>query len=169
MEYWELSDEELLKQCDWKAGRTSGPGGQARNKTHSAIDIVHRPTGIIAFARESRLQGENRALALQRLRYALAVQLRRPVELEHFVIPPAVAQQINRAGKLKVSPENPRYLSILATALDLLEAAQGHVAAAAAALGITTTNFVNLLHRDPKLWVAAQEMRKKFGLSPLKP
>jgi hypothetical protein len=168
MEYWELSDEELLKQCDWKAGRTSGPGGQARNKTHSAIDITHRPTGVTAFARESRLQGENRALALKRLRYALALTLRRPVDLEHYTPPAEVAQQINRDGKLKVATENPRYLAILATLLDLLEAAQGHAAPAAAALGITTTNFINLLHRDPKLWVAAQEMRKRFGLGALK-
>ncbi|HOF88122.1 MAG TPA: peptide chain release factor-like protein [Armatimonadota bacterium] len=168
MEYWQLSDDELLKQCDWKAGRTGGPGGQARNKTHSAIDIVHRPTGIGAFARESRLQGENRALALKRLRYALALHLRRPVDLAHFTPPAAVAAQINRDGKLKVSPENPRYLDVLATLLDLLEAAGGHVAPAAAALGITTTNFINLLHRDPKLWTAALALRARCGLGPLK-
>ncbi|OPZ82112.1 MAG: putative deoxyribonuclease YjjV [bacterium ADurb.Bin429] len=100
--------------------------------------------------------------------YDRALQLRRPVDLEHFTPSPEVAAQINRDGKLRVSPENPRYLEVLATLLDLLEAAEGHVAAAATALGITTTNFINLLHRDPKLWTAALALRKRFGLGPLK-
>jgi hypothetical protein len=169
MEYWELPDEELLQQCDWTAGRTGGPGGQARNKTHSAIKITHRPTGITAIADESRLQGENRAHALLRLRHTLALQLRRPVDPASFTPPPEVAAQRGRDGKLRVNPENPRYLPILAAVLDLLDATRGQVSPAAAALGITTTNFINLLYRDPKLWTVAQEMRRKYGLPVLKP
>ena len=64
MEPWELADDLLLHDCDWHATRASGPGGQKRNKTHSAIQIIHRPTGVMAHANESRLQGENRAVAL---------------------------------------------------------------------------------------------------------
>lgn len=168
MEYWELSDEELLKQCNWYAGRASGPGGQKRNKTHSAILLTHTPTGITCIANEHRLQGENRTLAMKRLRLALTLAIRREVDLETFAVPPAVKEQLNRDGKLGVNEDNPRYLSIIATLLDLLVVYRGQVAKAADLLGISTTNFINLLHRNPKLWTTAQEWRKRFNLPPLK-
>lgn len=169
MEYWELSDEELLKQCDWYAGRASGPGGQKRNKTHSAINMIHAPTKITVIANEHRMQGENRHLALKRLRLALALSYRREVDPEAFALPHEVTEQINSKGKLAVNPENDRYLAIIATMLDLLNFYRGQVSKAAERLGVSTTNFINVLHNDPKLWTAAQALRKHFCLPPLKP
>ena len=169
MEYWELSDELLLQQCDWYAGRASGPGGQKRNKTHSAINMIHTPTKITVIANEHRMQGENRHLALKRLRLQLALQFRRDIDLETFAIPDEVKEQINRKGKLAVNVDNPRYLAIIALLLDLLVCYRGQVSKAADLLGISTTNFINMLHANPKLWTMAQEHRKRFNLSPLKP
>lgn len=169
MEYWELSEEELIKQCDWSATRASGPGGQKRNKTHSAINLRHLPTGTKVIANEHRLQGENRKLALKRLRHTLAMQCRREIDLETFTTPTEVKEQINNKGKLGVNPDNPRYLQIIATMLDLLAVYKGSPADAAHRLGITTTNFINVLHDDPKLWTAAQDLRKRFSQPPLKP
>lgn len=168
MEFWELNDEQLLAQCDWYARRASGRGGQKRNKTSSAITLHHRPTDITVIAVESRMQGENREKALERLRLALVLSIRRAVDMETFQAPPELQEQVNRDGKLKVNPSNPRYLSILATALDLLNFYRGQVSSAADRLGLSTSNFINLLERDPKAWTAAQEMRKRFGLPSLK-
>jgi len=168
MEYWELTDEQLIAQCDWYARRASGRGGQKRNKTSSAITLRHRPTDITVVATESRLQGENREKALERLRLALVLAVRREVDMETFQAPAELQEQINRDGKLKVNSRNPRYLSVLATTLDLLNFYRGQVSHAADRLGITTTNLINLLEHDPKAWTAAQEMRKKYGLPVLK-
>ncbi len=52
--------------------RGSGPGGQHRNVTDSAVRIRHLPTGIVVQASERRSQSQNRGLAMERLRKALA-------------------------------------------------------------------------------------------------
>src|SRR5258708_38251113 len=71
-----LSDGRLLAQCEVDTYRASGPGGQKRNKTSSAVRIRHPPSGLIVIAEESRSQHENRARALRRLRQALFLKIR---------------------------------------------------------------------------------------------
>src|SRR2546426_10014971 len=77
-----LSDEQLLAQCAVDTYRASGPGGQKRNKTSSAVRLRHPPSGLLVIAEESRSQHENRARALRRLRRALYLHLREPVTPE---------------------------------------------------------------------------------------
>src|SRR5437899_5897458 len=71
-----LSDAELLGQCEVDTYRASGPGGQKRNKTSSAVRLRHLPTGLIVIAEESRSQHENRARALRRMPQALYQKIR---------------------------------------------------------------------------------------------
>ena len=59
-----LDPEVLAPQCEFRATRRSGPGGQNRNKVETAVILTHRPTGISAQASERRTQGENRRMAL---------------------------------------------------------------------------------------------------------
>jgi protein subunit release factor B len=59
--------ERLLAECDVTPFKSSGPGGQKKNKTESSVRVRHRPTGITRIATESRSQSRNRTLALERV------------------------------------------------------------------------------------------------------
>ena len=63
-----LTDEQLLAQCEVDTYRASGPGGQKRNKTSSAVRLRHLPSGLLVIAEESRSQHKNKAKALKILR-----------------------------------------------------------------------------------------------------
>ena len=41
------SDEDLLRECEVKTFRSSGPGGQHVNKTESAVRLRHLPSGVV--------------------------------------------------------------------------------------------------------------------------
>ena len=57
----------LARDCEVIPYRSSGPGGQKKNKTESSVRVVHLPTGIVRIATESRSQRRNRELALERV------------------------------------------------------------------------------------------------------
>ena len=59
--------QQLKKECDITTFRASGPGGQHRNVTDSAVRLKHRPTGIVVIGRRQRSQHRNLQDALERL------------------------------------------------------------------------------------------------------
>ena len=75
-----LSEDELLKNVLLDFGRSSGPGGQHRNRKATACTAVHIPTDISGEATERRRQSENRKMAISRLRRTLAILLRRNID-----------------------------------------------------------------------------------------
>jgi protein subunit release factor A len=67
----------LKRQVVVETYRSSGPGGQRKNKTETAVRIKHLPSGITVIATEYRSQAQNRELAFERLRERLQ-KLNRP-------------------------------------------------------------------------------------------
>ena len=69
--------EKLLRDCDVHTFRGSGPGGQHRNVTESAVRLVHRPTGIVVLISQHRSQHRNREEALDVLQRRLLARARK--------------------------------------------------------------------------------------------
>jgi len=59
------------QDLEWSFSRGSGPGGQNRNVTNSAVDLKYRPTGLVVHAESERSQQDNKRVALATLRARL--------------------------------------------------------------------------------------------------
>lgn len=59
------------RDLDWSTCRGSGAGGQHRNVTESAVQVTHKPTGLMVRCESERSQMQNRATALALLRTRL--------------------------------------------------------------------------------------------------
>ena len=162
-----LPEELLLAQCEVDTYRASGPGGQKRNKTSSAVRLRHEPTGILVIAEESRSQHENKAKALRRLWKALFLELRDPlpagVTPEAILELPDYAAARNADGRLNMSVKDARFWPAVGVVLDVLTAVEARVADAAALLGVSTGNLIDFLQTDPKVWQEANRLRTAFG------
>jgi hypothetical protein len=153
--------------------RASGPGGQKRNKTSSAVRLRHLPSGLLVIAEESRSQHENKAKALKRLRRSLYLELREPlvaVSLSTDAVTRLADYATARGpdGRLHLSVKNARFWPAAGVVLDVLAAVEARVGDAAELLGISTGNLIDFLQADPKLWQAANQMRARFGQKALR-
>lgn len=166
----ELSDAQLLAQCAVDTYRASGPGGQKRNKTSSAVRLRHPPTGLLVIAEESRSQHENRARALRRLRQALYLKYRdelSPEALANLASRSDYATARDGEGRLHLGRKDPRFWPVAGLVLDVLQAVGARVSDAAEALGISTGNLIDFLKGDDKVWEQANQLRMRFELKPL--
>jgi protein subunit release factor B len=95
--------EILKRQVVVETYRSSGPGGQRKNKTETAVRIKHLPSGITVIATEYRSQAQNRELAFKRLRERLQ-KLNHPRKRR---VPTKVPSSVTRRRK-----EEKRILSV---------------------------------------------------------
>jgi hypothetical protein len=168
VDYLALDDAALLAACQIDTYRAGGPGGQKKNKTMSAVRLRLPDTGLITVGTESRSQHENRARALRRMRMAVALELRRPIDLDEYEPGSILRTCLTGKGQLQVGRRDHRYPHVLAEVLDVLAACEMRLARAATLIGITTANLSTLLRRDPKLLTQTNRLRREAGMKPIR-
>jgi len=152
-----LSDAELLNQCEVDTYRASGPGGQKRNKTSSAVRLRHLPSGLSTIAEESRSQHENKAKALKRLKQRFWLALREPLPA---TLPEGVTLNLGR--------KDVRFWPTVGLVLDALTAFEAQVSTSAQWLGSTTGHLIDFLEIEDTVWTEANRMRQRAGLGLLR-
>ncbi len=169
-----LSDEELAAQCRVERFRVSGPGGQHRNKTDSAVRLTHEPSGVVGFASERRSQHQNRLVALARLRRNIAIEARTDIDLDTYRLPRTLQRILPRSvqtelpGKDRIGPKHRDFWTGAGPLLDLFNAVRGSTSDCASQIGCSSNQLTKLFASEPHLWAAANAIREQHGLSLLR-
>ncbi|MEM6329921.1 MAG: peptide chain release factor-like protein [Planctomycetota bacterium] len=165
-----LDEDGLRNECQTRRLRRSGPGGQHRNKVETAIVITHTPTGVSAEANERRSQAANLAVAIQRLRVRLALQVRTH-EPNKPTAGPTLSelwQSRTRGQRLAVSGDHADYPALLAEALDWLDGMGWDHRRAADSLGVSASQLVKFLRGEPAALDMLNRARAGRGEGPLR-
>lgn len=162
-----LPESKLLEDCDVQRTRASGPGGQHRNKTETAIQITHRPTSLTALAYERRSQEANRKVAVFRMRLTLAAHHR--TVSSPVVNPTKLWESRCVKGKISCNDQHSDFPSLIAEAMNAVDAKEFDVRVAAAALGCSTSQLVRFISKAPEAFNAMNLGREAAGLRRLKP
>ena len=162
----------LTTDCDLRTQRRSGPGGQHRNKTESGVFLTHRATGIVGEATEKRSQAENRSIALQRLRFRLAIQVRTISQLDLEGELPCDIEMFYRKEfsgvRLRMNDSNVAKPVVLALMLNDLHAAGGQPSLVAKHWKISTSSLTSLLKSHPPAMELVNQIREHHGRRALK-
>jgi hypothetical protein len=170
VDYLLASDDALIGQCEVDRYRASGPGGQHRNKTESAVRLRHKLTGVAAIGEDSRSQAENKVHAVRRLRSAIALDVREPVQLDGYTPSARLAAFVAKGtaplgAKTRQTGE---FWAAIAELLDLLVANNLEIGTSAQRLGISTGALSKLLLHDDSVGRAINDLRRAKGMRPLR-
>ena len=170
LDYLRATDDQLIAQSEVDRYRASGPGGQHRNKTESAVRLRHKPSGVTAIGEDSRSQAENKIHAVRRLRSAIALDVREPVALDGYAPSPRLAAML--AGGTAPLGAKTRltidYWIAIAELLDLLVAGELEIGTTAQRLGITTGALSKMLLHDDQVARVVNDLRRGRQMRPLR-
>ncbi|MBC8369993.1 MAG: peptide chain release factor-like protein [Planctomycetes bacterium] len=167
------TQKNLELEVKYEATRSTGPGGQHRNRVATAIRVTHLPTSVSAMGTERRSQLENKKTALFRLRYKLALHHRSEID-DGDLCPPAAYQPSAewmrrlKGQKIKVSPSHDDYPALLAEVLDRLRIDLDEISETALAFRVSNSQLIKFLAGDQHALHELNERRKKKGQKPLR-
>ncbi len=146
-EWITMSGEALLKKCEQDFFIASGKGGQHRNRTESAVRLIHKESQISVYDTTSRHREENRKHAIKKLRLAFAFQLRCPPQPQLNFPPPSI--------------QNETYPLWVAHFLDFFDANHLQISTTAKAIGTSTAQLIKALQKNPMVWQHISELQKR--------
>jgi hypothetical protein len=149
-----LADEDLINLCTQDFFKASGPGGQKKNKTSSAVRLIHKESGVQASASEDRQQSVNKKRALRRLRLELALHIRQDFS--------------PWTGEWNMNEKNNLYAVLIASIIDGLEELNYQVSDLSKALGLSTSALIKVLRKSQIVWRFVNEQRQKRDMKALK-
>ena len=158
-----LEDDELLKHCEVRRQRRSGPGGQHRNKVETGIVLRHVPSGVEAAAFERRSQQSNMRQAIRRLRIKLAIEVRSESSTASELW---TSRCIN--GRLSISEDHVDFPALLSEAIDSLSQHDWNLSETAQHLGCSSSQLARLLKLESEAFSLFNRERSKRGLHKLK-
>ncbi|MBI1827410.1 MAG: hypothetical protein HYR83_13600 [Planctomycetes bacterium] len=118
---------------------------------------------LIVTATEERSQHINKARAIHRLREAIALHVRTPIDLKNYAPSEVLRFCISPDGRLRVGRRDERYFPALSELLDVLAECGLRVSDTAKLLGTSTAQLVAFFENDPKLWERVNQMRAEAG------
>jgi hypothetical protein len=149
-----LSDEALAALCDLEFFKGSGPGGQKRNKSSSAVRVsLSQAPELSATDCTERSQHRNRANALQKLRLVIALRCRQE--------PPAGEKMI----PLETSLSSHLYPLLAAQLLDIFTACAFDHRRCAEVYHSTPTAWIKRCFRDKQLFQEINRLRQSAGMT----
>ena len=105
-------DGELLEECKVTVFRSSGPGGQHKNTSNTAVRLQHEPTGLVVIGRRERSQSRNLQDALERLREKVEKLLQKPKKRKKTRVPKKAKekrlQEKKQRGEIKRKRQDPK-------------------------------------------------------------
>ena len=150
-----LSDDDLAAEYSWDFHKTTGNGGQKKNKTSSAVRVFHQPTGLSAVCDRERSQKMNRKGALHKLRIIIALTQREPF------VPDRIPELCGSAAALT----SPRYPAFAAGLLDAIAECGWEPEAACTLLDWSKSHLFKIIGRDPALGAVINREREKRSKS----
>ena len=128
------------------------PRGPKSEQSRDSGGLDPRPDRVKCPGERARSQGENRAVALKRLRIELALSVRRPIDLggARAYAPSPLWLRRCRGGRIVVSPDHDDFPAVLAEALDVLHAGSFDPRIAGLALGCSPSQLIKLLKEEPR-------------------
>ena len=150
-----LDDAALSALCTWEFFKATGPGGQKRNKTSSAVRLSHKPSGVAAENDESRSQHTNRVFAIKSLRLRIALKIRRE--------PPTAT-----LGKAP-GANSDAFFIWLACAFDILESVGYRISDSVPLIGMSTNQILKEFEKIPAAWQELNAQRTARSLPTLRP
>jgi len=159
-EFLAMDDDTLCRYCTFEFFKGSGPGGQHRNKVSSAVRVKLEALGLAAEDCSERTQHRNRSRALEKLRRAIVISIRKPLAGAAG----GGEDDASSGIPFECSIRNPRYHLFAALLLDRLEASGFDQRQVAEIYGVSPTALIRKTAADPVLWTWCQQRRRELGL-----